>query len=108
MSCGEHGAEVVEFSPLTDSELPKNAHALYFGGGYPELHAATLSSNVSLLPGHPRVLRTRTSLSTPSVAFDVLGAKTDKLEGQTYLMAGILPVEIGDDQEIGAFWIRRC
>jgi len=41
------GAELVEFSPLLDNELP-NADALYFPGGYPELHLATLSENSAM------------------------------------------------------------
>jgi len=40
------GAELVPFSPLTDS-LPE-VDGLYFGGGYPELHAARLSANAAL------------------------------------------------------------
>lgn len=38
------GAEVVFFSPLTDSSLP-DADALWLPGGYPELHVEQLSAN---------------------------------------------------------------
>jgi cobyrinic acid a,c-diamide synthase len=40
-----HGAEIQFFSPLTDPAPPPDAGLLYFGGGYPELHAAALASN---------------------------------------------------------------
>ena len=43
------GAELVFFSPLTDSHLPENIDGIYFGGGYPELHAKQLSKNKALL-----------------------------------------------------------
>src|SRR5260370_22826312 len=45
----EKGAEIVEFSPIADPALPENLHALYFGGGYPELYAAEIIANGSLL-----------------------------------------------------------
>ena len=44
----ELGAELVPFSPLDDAHLP-DADGLYLGGGYPELNASRLSSNVTLL-----------------------------------------------------------
>ena len=45
----EAGAEIVFFSPLSDSAMPNDVDALYLGGGYPELHAGKLSANTSML-----------------------------------------------------------
>lgn len=45
----ELGAEIVPFSPLHDTELPKNIDGLYLCGGYPELYAKQLSDNRSML-----------------------------------------------------------
>lgn len=39
------GCTVKLFSPLADQDLPPNLDALYFGGGYPELHADALSAH---------------------------------------------------------------
>ena len=45
----EHlGAELVEFSPLSDAALPEDVSGVYLGGGYPELHARELSANISM------------------------------------------------------------
>lgn len=41
------GAELIYFSPLTDSALP-TCDAVYLPGGYPELHLAVLANNISL------------------------------------------------------------
>lgn len=42
------GAKIDYFSPLNDKQLP-SVDALWLPGGYPELHAKTLSENTSLL-----------------------------------------------------------
>lgn len=44
----DFGAELVLFSPVHDTHLPSGLDALYIGGGYPELHGATLQSNESM------------------------------------------------------------
>ena len=42
------GAEVVDFDPLHDRELPSGVAGLVIGGGFPEAHAHVLSQNASL------------------------------------------------------------
>lgn len=44
----EHGAELVEFSPVHDCSLPSDLDALYLGGGYPEFYAESLGRNRSI------------------------------------------------------------
>ena len=99
----EHGAEIVEFSPLTDSVLPKNLHALYFGGGYPELYAATLTENASLLHSIREFAETNKPIYAECGGLMYLAQKLTDLEGQTYLMAGILPIEIEMTKQLAHF-----
>lgn len=42
------GADIVYFSPIHDSVIPKGVNALCFYGGYPENYAKELSENVSM------------------------------------------------------------
>ncbi len=39
------GAELLYFSPLKETKLPKGIKGIYFGGGYPELYLEELSQN---------------------------------------------------------------
>lgn len=84
------GARLTFFSPLEDSP-PQDVDALYLPGGYPELHAARLAANASMLAA----LRAHHAAGKPILAecggmmplFDFL---TDR-EGHTHAMAGLLP-----------------
>ncbi|TDD24850.1 cobyrinate a,c-diamide synthase [Actinomadura sp. KC06] len=42
------GGEVVRFDPLRDERLPERTSGVVIGGGFPEMHAAELSSNEHL------------------------------------------------------------
>ena len=84
------GAEVEFFSPLTDPTLPP-ADALWFPGGYPELHSAALSANVAMLAE----LREFHAADKPILAecgglLYCLETLTD-LDGDQFAMAGLLP-----------------
>ena len=43
------GCRTVVFDPMTDSALPDGTSAIYLGGGFPEMHAAELGANTSML-----------------------------------------------------------
>ena len=58
------GAELVEFSPLSNETLPEDIDGIYLGGGYPELHAKQLSENSSMLSS----LRGALERGTPCIA----------------------------------------
>jgi cobyrinic acid a,c-diamide synthase len=84
----------VEFSPLTDSVLPENLHALYFGGGYPELRAAALSGNGRLLQDIREFAEANKPIYAECGGLMYLAEKLTTIEGHSYPMAGILPVAI--------------
>jgi cobyrinic acid a,c-diamide synthase len=90
----QNGAEIVEFSPIKDSALPENLHALYFGGGYPELYAAELSRNGSLLDDIRDFANANKPIYAECGGLMYLAEKLTTIEGQNYPMVGIFPIAI--------------
>lgn len=58
------GCDVVDFDPLTDTALPPGTAGIYLGGGFPEVHAAELAGNDSLMAD----LRAAIESGVPTVA----------------------------------------
>jgi len=88
------GAEIVPFSPLSDSRLPENLHGIYLGGGYPELYAAQLAANATL----KRHLAEQAESGLPIYAecggLMYLSREIEDLEGNRHPMAGVLPLKV--------------
>lgn len=88
------GLELVEFSPLRDTELPAGTAGLLFGGGFPEVFAERLSRN-AVLRG---VLRQAIEAGMPVYAecgglMYLVQSLRDR-EGTRHPMLGILPGEV--------------
>ena len=85
------GATVIEFSPLHDAELPPDADALYFGGGYPELYAKDLSENESMRAAVKRAYDAGMPIFAECGGFLYLKERLTDMDGADWPMAGILP-----------------
>jgi len=81
------GCEVVAFDPLLDRALPEGTRGIYLGGGFPEVYAAELAANRSLLHD----LADAVAAGVPTVA-ECAGLLylAETLDGVE--MAGVVPV----------------
>lgn len=84
------GAELVFWSPLTDAGLP-DVDGLYFGGGYPELHARRLSENASVMKAVGECAAIGRPIYAECGGLMYLAETLENLEGERYSMAGVLP-----------------
>ena len=89
----ESGAEIVPFSPLADAEVPPNLDGLYLGGGYPELHADALSRNESMCTGIRALAEAGKPVYAECGGMIYLGKSLTALDGHSYTMTGLLPME---------------
>jgi cobyrinic acid a,c-diamide synthase len=87
------GAELVFFSPLTDSQLPDDIDGIYIGGGYPELHAAQLSGNSSMLRSVRDWAAADGAIYAECGGLMYLSSGIHDLEEHYFSMAGVFPFE---------------
>ncbi len=90
----ECGAEIVEFSPLSDEHLPAALDGLYLGGGYPELYAEQLSQNRNMLADVRAFAKAGKPIYAECGGMMYLAAALKTMEGRTFSMAGILPLSV--------------
>ncbi|MHB9022704.1 MAG: cobyrinate a,c-diamide synthase [Armatimonadota bacterium] len=86
----EAGAEIIDFSPLTDRQLPE-ADGLYLGGGYPELYAETLSGNTAMRESIARAITAGVPTYAECGGLLYLCETLTDLSGKQWPMAGAVP-----------------
>ena len=80
--------ELLEFSPLNDEELPQ-ADLIWLPGGYPELFADKLSSNVKMKQTIANYINDGKALIAECGGMMYLGKNIITKEGETYSMTGV-------------------
>jgi len=82
------GAEIIEFSPLSDAEVP-DADLLYIGGGYPELYRRELEANTQMRTSIRRFIESGRKFYAECGGLMYLAESIDDAR-----MVGIVPVQI--------------
>ena len=84
------GAQLVNFSPIRDRELPE-VDGLYFGGGYPEVFARELSSNSAMLAAIAGFAARGGVIYAECGGLMYLADSIRTLDGARWPMAAIIP-----------------
>ncbi len=99
----KNGAQIVEFSPLHDKELPENICGIILGGGYPELFAQELESNLQMKKSIVNAIQK----GVPSVAecggFMYLHKNLILKNKKSYKMLGIIDGDVFDKNKLVRF-----
>jgi cobyrinic acid a,c-diamide synthase len=88
------GAELVDFSPLSDPLLPPSLDGLYIGGGYPEIYAAELSQNQSFVHSLREFVKRGGAVYAECGGLMYLAENLTTLDGRRHAMASVLPISI--------------
>lgn len=84
------GVNIVRFSPLRDQRIPA-CDLIYLGGGYPEIHAQTLSSNTAMLASIRDAHQRDVAIYAECGGLMYLGESLTTASGDSFPMVGILP-----------------
>ncbi|MCM1385797.1 MAG: cobyrinate a,c-diamide synthase [Bacillus sp. (in: Bacteria)] len=99
----ENGADICYFSPLHDKKLPDGAHALLFGGGYPELYADALSENHTMRAAVKKASESGMPIVAECGGFMYLHSSITDREGNCHEMAGVIEAACFDSGKLVRF-----
>ncbi|MBI3733394.1 MAG: hydrogenobyrinic acid a,c-diamide synthase (glutamine-hydrolyzing), partial [Chloroflexi bacterium] len=86
-----HGAEIVPFSPLHDTQIPV-VDLLYLGGGFPELFTRPLTDNKGMCESIQQFVRAGGAIYAECGGLMYLGETLEPFEGAPVPMLGLLPI----------------
>ena len=87
------GAELIPWSPLTDTRLPKGVQGLYFGGGFPEVFAQELAENIEARQAVWNAIIQGTPTYAECGGLMYLCQQVTDFEEKSWSMVGILPTK---------------
>jgi cobyrinic acid a,c-diamide synthase len=104
----ESGADIEFFSPLRGEYPRSGVGGVYLGGGYPELHAAQLSSNAGLRHALMDLRLRDAPIYAECGGFMVLTQGLIDCEGRRWPMAGLIPGEARMSDKLAALGYRHA
>lgn len=85
------GAELVPWSPLHDTTLPADIGGLYFGGGFPEVFAQTLSDNETMRDSVKAAIESGMPTVAECGGLMYLCDRLTDFSNHSFPMVGVLP-----------------
>lgn len=86
------GAELIRFSPLTDTSVP-DADGLIFGGGFPEMFLDTLRDNTAMQESIRQAAAAGMPIYAECGGLMYLCRSISDFEGRMYPMTGLVPAD---------------
>ena len=94
------GAELVFWSPLEDTELPKDIRGMYFGGGFPEVFAQQLAENSSARDSVKAAILSGMPTIAECGGLMYLCEEIVDMTGKSWEMVGVLPTKAVMDKRL--------
>nr|WP_045219693.1 cobyrinate a,c-diamide synthase [Desulfonatronum thioautotrophicum] len=101
------GAQIVFFSPLTDTELPEGVRGLFLGGGYPELYAEGLAANTAMREAIRRAADAGMPIYAECGGMMYLQSELEDGEGKSHPMVGLFAGQARMRDRFQALGYRR-
>ncbi len=99
----ECGADLIEFSPLSDERIPDGVDAIYLGGGYPEIYPQALSENNGLLAQIRSFAANGKPIYAECGGMMYLAESLTTLNNESFPMAEVLPLQIAMTKKLVHF-----